>query len=156
MTNASPGSGLLRPLSALVVLLLVAQFLAGIAVALYVQIPSHHPGARPAEYFSGAAQSVTWALVSSGLTWLVVHVVVGILLFLLAAALLVVAIRDGRRGYAWATGLGLAGVIAAGFNGASFLNYHEDLSSMLMSGGFALSVTSYLIGLLFLSSTDAR
>jgi hypothetical protein len=155
MAGVSPRSGLLRPLSALVVLVLVAQFLAGIAVALYVQIPSHHPGAHPAEYFSGAARSVTWALVNSGLPWLVVHVVVGILLFLLALALLVVAIRSGRRGYAWATGFGLAGVIAAGFNGASFLNYHEDFSSMLMSGGFALAVTSYMIGLLLPGSIDA-
>jgi hypothetical protein len=147
---------LLRPLTALVVLLLVAQFLAGMAVALFVKVPENHPGARPAEYFSGAARSVTWALANSGLLWLVVHVVVGIALFLAAIALLVAAIRSGHRAYAWATGFGLAGVIAAGFNGASFLNYHEDLSSMLMSGGFALALTGYLVGLLLPGSIDTR
>ena len=154
--NSSPKGRLLRPLAATVVLLLVAQFLVGIAVALFVKIPGNHPGAHPAEYFSGAAQSVTWALVGSGALWLVVHVVVGILLFLFAIALLAAAIRAGRRGLAWAGGFGLAGVIAAGFNGASFLNYNEDFSSMLMSGGFALALTAYFIGLLLPGSVDPR
>ena len=147
---------MLRPLSVLVPLLLVAQFLVGMAVNLFVTIPKHHPGARPPEYFSGALQSVTWALLGSGLLWLVVHVVVGILVFLFAIALLVTAIRAGRRGFAWAAGFGLVGVIAAGFNGASFLNYNEDFSSMLMSGGFALALTAYFIALLLPGSLDPR
>jgi len=137
-------------------LLLVTQFLVGIAVALFVQIPRHHPGANPPEYFGGSVQSVTWALLGSGLPWLVVHVVVGILLFGFAIALLVTAIRGGRRGFAWAAGFGLVGVIAAGFNGASFLNYNEDFSSMLMSGGFAVALTAYFIGLLLPGSIEAR
>jgi hypothetical protein len=39
--------------------------------------------------------------------------------------------------------LGALGVVAAGFNGASYLDYHEDLSSMLMSAGFALALIAY-------------
>src|SRR5438309_5785570 len=71
--DAAPRGRLLRPLSAVTALLLVTQFLVGIAVALFVQIPRHHPGANPPEYFSGSAQSVAWALLGSGLLWLVVH-----------------------------------------------------------------------------------
>jgi hypothetical protein len=55
-----------------------------------------------------------------------------------------------------ACGFGLAGVLAAGFNGASFLNYDEDLSSMLMSAGFALALAAYVIGLVQPASVDER
>ena len=46
-----------------------------------------------------------------------------------------------------ATAFGLFGVVAAEFNGASFLDFKEDLSSMLTSGGLALAVTAYSLGL---------
>lgn len=36
--------------------------------------------------------------------------------------------------------LALAGIILAGFNGASFLKYQLNISSMLMSVGFALAM----------------
>jgi hypothetical protein len=136
-----------RLLTALVLLLLVAQFLVGMAVNLFVDIPKDHPGARPTEYFSGSVQSVNWALGSSGLPWLEAHAGIGVLLFLAAIALLLVAIRSGRRGHVIAAALGLAGIIAAGFNGASFLDFNEDFSSMLMSGGLALAVAAYVLGL---------
>jgi hypothetical protein len=42
---------------------------------------------------------------------------------------------------------GFIGVLAAGFNGGSFLNYNQDFSSMLMAGGLALAVVSYSVGL---------
>jgi hypothetical protein len=38
-------------------------------------------------------------------------------------------------------------VLAARFNGASFLNYDEDFSSMPMSAGFAVAVAAYALGL---------
>ena len=34
--------------------------------------------------------------------------------------------------------------MGAGFNGGSFLNYHEDFSSMLMAVGFALAMSAYV------------
>ena len=40
---------------------------------------------------------------------------------------------------------GLTGIILAGFNGASFLKYQLNISSMLMSAGFALSMGSYVL-----------
>ncbi len=145
--NGSTATRRLRLLSQLVLVLLVAQFLVGMVVNLFVAIPKSHPGASPPEYFSGSVRSVTWALFGSGLPWLELHVVIGILLFAGAAALLVAAIRRGRRGFAIASSVGLVGVIAGGFNGASFLNYHEDFSSLLMAGGFALAALAYIFGL---------
>ena len=37
--------------------------------------------------------------------------------------------------------------MAAGFNGASFLNYGEDFSSLFMSLGFAIALVTLLVGL---------
>jgi len=38
-------------------------------------------------------------------------------------------------------------VLAAGFNGGSFLNYNQDFSSMLMAVFFAVAVIAYAVGL---------
>src|SRR6266849_6282192 len=96
--------------------MLIAQFLLGMAVNLFVKIPDQHPGSNPSEYFSGVAQSVTWAI---------------------------------RRGIVVSAVFGFIGVLGAGFNGGSFLNYHQDFSSMLMAAGFAIAVVSYSVGLYF-------
>ena len=146
-TTTARSNAPVRLLTVTVLLLLVAQFLAGMVVNLFVNIPKNHPGARPSEYFSGSLQSVNWALGSSGLPWLEGHAGIGVLLFLVAVALLLVAIRSGRRAHVIAASFGLAGIIGAGFNGASFLDFNENFSSMLMSGGFALALTAYVLGL---------
>lgn len=135
----------LRVASVAVLVLLLIQFLIGMAVNLFVQIPKNHPGARPPEYFSGAAQSVAWA-VSAGPFWLLVHASLGLLLVAAAAVLLAMAIAARRRGPIAGTAIGLLAVVAAGFNGASFLNYDEDFSSLLMSAAFAVAVAAYALG----------
>jgi hypothetical protein len=49
--------------------------------------------------------------------------------------------------------LGLIGVLGAGFNGGSFLNYHQDFSSMIMATGFAVAVVAYSAGLYLANET---
>lgn len=137
----------LRVTTAIILLVLLVQFILGMVVNLFVDIPKNHPGARPSEYFSGAAQSVAWA-VTGGPFWLVVHAGLGLLLLLAAIAALTMAIASRRRAWIVTGGIGLIGVLAAGFNGASFLNYNQDFSSMLMSAAFAIAVASYVLGLL--------
>src|SRR5260370_35113799 len=68
---------------------LVVQFMLGMATNLFVQIPTHHPGANPSEYFSGVAQSVTWPILHGPSIWLVVHAVLGLLIVLTAFDLLI-------------------------------------------------------------------
>jgi len=58
----------------------------------------------------------------------------------MAIILLISGARSGRGSLLWTGILGFIGVLGAGFNGGSFLNYHEDFSSMLMAVGFALAV----------------
>ena len=55
----------LRGLTVVILVILTAQFLLGMAVNLFVTIPSNHPGANPPEYFSGVFQSVKWAMTSA-------------------------------------------------------------------------------------------
>jgi hypothetical protein len=132
------------------ILMLIAQFLLGMGVNLFVVIPKDHPGSNPPEYFSGVAQSVAWALLH-GHVLLILHAAFGLVLVFASVGTLVQAIRTRARGLIVTASFGAFGVIAAGFNGGSYLNYHEDFSSMIMATGFAVAMVAYTTGLYFLS-----
>jgi len=123
--------------------MLIVQFLLGMAATLFVSIPDNHPGANPPEYFSGVVASVSWAILHGGL-WLTLHALLGLVLVLAALGTLVQAIRLGTGARIALAAIGFVGVLGAGFNGGSFLNYHEDFSSMLMAVGFALAMSAYV------------
>jgi len=133
---------------------LMVQFLLGMAVNLFVTVPTDHPGAKPPEYFGGVVQSVTWAILH-GHVLLQIHAFLGLLLVLNAVGLLLAAIRMRARDLIIVTSLGAFGVLAAGFNGGSFLNYNQDFSSMIMAIFFAWAVVSYAVGLLVTGRTTA-
>jgi len=130
---------------------LLIQFLAGMLVNLFVTIPTSHPGASPAEYFGGSVQSVIWALGQRGLPGLVVHTGWGLVLVVGGLALAVRARKARRRGVTVAAVLGFLFMLGAGFNGASFLDFHEDASSMIMATLFALAVLCYAAMLVLLA-----
>jgi hypothetical protein len=133
---------------------LIVQFLLGTAVNLFVKIPTDHPGANPPEYFGGVVTSVSWAILHGGL-WLTLHAVWGLVLVLAALGALIQAIRQGGGGRITLAALGFVGVLGAGFNGGSFLNYHADFSSMLMAVGFALTMSAY-VALLYRTGIATR
>lgn len=139
-------SSRLRTLTLLTLLLLNVQFFIGMLVNLYIQVPAIHPGANASNYFLGVVQGIRWALVS-GAVVLLVHVALGLLLGLASFILMGLAIASRRLSWIIFSVLGWMGVVGAGFNGASFLNYGHDLSSLLMSTGFALAMISYTLGL---------
>ena len=126
---------------------LLVQFMLGMATNLFVQIPTNHPGANPPEYFSGVAQSVTWAILHGPSIWLVAHAVLGLLIVLSALGLLFRTIPTRNRLAITTSVIGALAVLAAGFNGGSYLNYHQDFSSMIMATFFGVAVTAYLVGL---------
>ena len=145
-TKKAPAS--LRALTATILILLAAQFLIGMLVNLFVTVPASHPGANAPEYFSGVVQVVAWALFNA--QWqLLVHVALGLLIFLLSIVLLVLAIVSRRGAWITISILGFIGIIGAGFNGASFMNYGHDFSSLLMAIGFLLAAISYTIAISF-------
>lgn len=123
-------------------------------VNLWVTLPASHPGANAANYFVGVVQGGVWALGTSDAA-LQLHILVGLLLFLGAILLLAAAIQRRQALWVWVASLGLVGIMAAGFNGASFLNYGHDFSSMLMSGGFVLALCAYMAGIYY-TRPDAR
>lgn len=133
-------------LTAIILVLLAAQFLVGMLVNLFVQVPAVHPGSNAPEYFSGVVQGVAWALVHAPV-WLQVHAVIGLLLFIAAIVLIGYVIAARRRAWIILSVIGLFGIMAGGFNGASFMNYGHDFSSLLMSIGFLLAAIPYVIGL---------
>jgi hypothetical protein len=114
------------------IVLVLAQASLGMAVNLYVTVPSRHPGAGASDYFSGSFDSVVWSI-GHGAGALAVHACLGLALALVAAGVAVRGLRSGRRAVgAWSLLGGLL-VIGAGFNGASFLDFGHDFSSLIMA-----------------------
>ena len=133
---------------------LVAQFLLGMVTNLFVDIPRNHPGANPPEYFSGVAGNVIWAIFHGPSLWLAAHAILGLLLVAFGFRLLVPAIRSHHRPTAITAIVGAIAMLGAGFNGGSFLNYHEDFSSMIMASFFAIAVIAYVVGLSAIPSAE--
>jgi hypothetical protein len=88
---------------------------------------------------------VLWALQQSTF-YLWLHVIIGLVLFLLSIVLLIMSIVARRGGWIITSIFGFIGISAAGFNGASFMNYNQDFSSLLMSVGFLLAAVFYVFG----------
>ena len=137
---------MLRAITLTILLLLAAQFLIGMLINLYVTTIPSHPGERAPEYFSGVVQAVAWALVHAPL-FLLLHAIMGLLLFLGSLVIIGLAIASRQRAWIISSIIGLLGIMAAGFNGASFMNYGEPFSSLFMSIGFLLAVVPYIIGI---------
>ena len=147
--NTTPASAGLRRLALGAVVLVLVQAGIGMVVNLDVTIPEHHPGARPANYFSGSASSIGWAI-THGAAALAIHATLG-----LAVAVLVigVAVRSfavaSRPVRPWSVLAALL-VIGAGFNGASFLDFNNDVSSLIMAMLAFAAVACYAVVLYLL------
>lgn len=135
-----------RTLAFVLLLLLGLQFLLGMLANLYVVVPSSHPGSQATNYFVGVVQGDLWAIAQSSF-WLRLHVLLGLVVVLGAIALVVRAVGDRDRAWIILSMLGLLGIIGAGFNGASFMNYGHNLSSLIMSATFLLALIAYMVGL---------
>jgi len=139
----------LRRLVALMLWLLTAEFLLGMSVNLFVEIPAAHPSSGAASYFSGLSSSVGWVL-AHGALLLRLHVALGLLLTAGSILVALLALAQHRRGVFAAVLVGWIGITGAAFNGASFINYGHDFSSMLMATCFAIAAASYVIALVSL------
>ena len=135
-----------RRLAFALALLLGLQFLLGMLANLYVMVPAAHPGSQASNFFVGVFQGDFWAIAQSSL-WLRLHVLLGLVIFLGAIVLVVRAVADRDRAWIILSTLGLLGIVGAGFNGASFMNYGHNFSSLIMSATFLLALIAYVIGL---------
>jgi hypothetical protein len=113
-------------------LLVLVQASLGMAVNLYVSVPGHHPGARASDYFTGSFHSVVWAI-AHGETALAIHATLGLAVAGAAIGAAVDAVKSHQRALARWSVLAAVLVIAAGFNGAAFLDYNHDTNSLVMA-----------------------
>jgi hypothetical protein len=122
----------LRPLILGAAVLVLVQAGLGMVVNLFVTIPANHPGSQPSNYLTGSASSVGWAI-SHGALSLAVHAALGLALVVLVIWVAVrAAVLRQRTVAAWAI-LAALFTIGAGFNGASFLDYNMNISSLIMA-----------------------
>ena len=136
-------------------ILVVVQMAVGMVVNLYVTVPSHHPGAKPTDYFTGSLHSVAWAI-GSGPVALAIHASIGLALVLAALALAVRAVAARTGWVAFTSVLAAALVIGAGFNGASFLDFGFNVSSLVMALLALGALTCYLVSGYLLASRTIR
>jgi len=93
--------------------------------------------------------------ITSGLLPLAAHVILGILLIAAGFVLIALAASSGHRGVLIASILGALFILGAAFNGASFLNFNNDLSSMIMAGLSAAALACYVVVLFQLNAAPA-
>jgi riboflavin transporter FmnP len=136
---------------------LLVQFGIGMYVNLFAHIPLNHPGHSAKNFFAGSYHSVAWAETSPHAPLILAfHAGLGLLLVLGSIWLAVLAIRGRRTGTVWAAVLGALFILAAGFNGASFLNYNHDVNSYIMALLFAAAVLCYIIILALPGNTERQ
>ncbi|MGH7698876.1 MAG: hypothetical protein ACRENV_09415 [Candidatus Dormibacteria bacterium] len=123
--------------------LCLIQFLLGMGLNLFVAISRHHPGASGSDYFSRSLSSVVWGLTHFGL--LAFHIGLGLVLFLGSVRLVVAALQAPALRLRIFSIVGALAVVAAGFNGASFLDFNENFSSMLMAVLFAIATFCFAV-----------
>lgn len=132
----------LRRASLGLILLLLLQTMLGMVTNLYVTVPAKHPGAHAGHYFSGVLSGVPW-VIGHGPAELALHALLGLALAIASVAALALAVHSRRRIEIALAGVAAAAIIGAGFNGASFLNYGHDVSSLIMTGSALLSIAAY-------------
>lgn len=141
----------LRRMTLGAIAVVLVQAALGMGVNLYVAVPAHHPGSRPSSYLAGSYHSVVWAI-GSGAPALAVHAALGLALVVMVISVGVRAVALKRSGVAFWAVLGGLLVIGAGFNGASFLDFNNDVSSLIMALLALASVGSYAVVLFLLPS----
>jgi hypothetical protein len=141
-----PSPPMIRRLLLAAILGLLFQAGIGMAVNLDVTVPAHHSGANPSNFLTGSVKSVAWSI-GHGAGTLAVHAVLGLALVIVAVAAGVIATRRASRSVAALTWLGGLLVLAAGFNGASFLDYGHDTNSLIMALLCFAAIAAYAVAL---------
>jgi hypothetical protein len=137
----------LRVTSLSMVVLLVAQFVAGIVANLYVKIPATIPGTKAGK------PDIGWAL-AHGPADLRIHV--GLAILLVAAALVMAGLGIATRRAAWVitTLTGLLMILVATSGGLGFLSGGSNASSLQMALGFMGAFLSYATGFYITRTSD--
>lgn len=129
------------------VVMLLVQFVLGMWVNLYGQLPASDAGANPA---TGIGRAI-----SDGPVGLSIHAVLGLLLIASAIAALIRAIRVREAVLITAAAVGLAAMVTAALSGARFVGHGDNGSSISMAVAAAVAIGAYAL-ILFTSSANTR
>ncbi|MGB8197003.1 MAG: hypothetical protein WCF25_08355 [Acidimicrobiales bacterium] len=136
------------------VVLICVQSGIGMFVNLFVSIPKDHAGANPSNYFSGSMRSVAWAI-GHGAVALALHMVLGLLLGIMVIGIVARAFAIGRASLIVWSVLGASATIGAGFTGAGFLDFNQNVSSFFMALLAFASLICFAV-MVYLPSRSAR
>ncbi len=126
--------------------LLVAQFVIGMTLDLFIKIPETHPGTSGA-YLARTIDGYGWALTNGGGVGLTAHVVIATILALGSIATLGFSIAARNKVWVIAASFGLIGVWLAFLNGLDFIDNNLDKHSFAMAMAFMIALISYGSGL---------
>jgi hypothetical protein len=135
--------------------MLTIQFVLGMILNLFVELPKIHPGVT-GNFASRAYHGFVWAISSGGGIVLVLHVLVAIGLLIGSIALVARAVAAGSKSWLSVSIVGALGVIVALTNGLAFIGYDNDVSSFVMAIGFIVAATAYSTALSFAVSPETE
>lgn len=134
----------LRRNSLAISVMLLAQYGLGMGVNLYTQVPRSDQG-------RGLATAVGRAL-SHAPAVLAIHAALGLLLLVAGVSVLSRAIRVRQIPAIMTSAAGLAAIVGAAFNGASFADHGRPGASMAMAALTAVALLCYLLNLFTLGA----
>jgi hypothetical protein len=130
-----------------VLVLLAVQFLAGMLLNLFVALPKTRPGSSGDNYLVRSWTTLVWAFSGGGGWTLTTHVVIAAVLVIMTTALFIRSLGKSGRGLRWGSGIATVFIIGAFFNGLSFVDYNQDVSSMIMATCWLVAVAGVVIPL---------
>lgn len=120
----------LRIQSSVILVILILQYLLGMAANLFVQFPDTTNEGKLWEFAKGQ-----WTIVT--------HMIIGLGLIIGGIVLLVRAFGRKDKNWIKAGSFGLFGILVAVITGAQFIPTQQDFYSYLMASAFIVSVLSY-------------
>ena len=136
----------LRVETVLLLWLFGLQFLAGMVLNLFIELPKTHPGAG-GEYFTSSWASLVWSLGGGAGLTLLVHAWLAVLLVIGTALHFLHSLASGEHLGRWSSGIAAFFTVAALFNGLSFADYGEDFSSLIMASCWLIAVALLVFSL---------
>ncbi|MBX4199427.1 hypothetical protein KW789_00855 [Candidatus Saccharibacteria bacterium] len=123
-------------------LMLIVQFVLGMVLDLFVELPKNHAGTS-GDFISRAWHGFIWAVSSGGGIVLTLHVIVAIGLILGSIGLVIRAAILRNRFWLAISIVGALGIFVALTNGLAFIGYGNDVNSFVMAMGFIVAAVAY-------------
>jgi hypothetical protein len=123
------------------------QFLVGMVLNFFVELPDSHPGAGGGDYISHSLQSLGWSLSGGGGLALTIHAYVGLSLCIGALVLFTRSLLAHSKWWSWMSGIAALFTIDAFLNGVDFASTGKDEASMAMAMAWLIAVALLVVAL---------